>query len=406
MVKGGKNGVNGGSSALHAAGLPSPSTSPQPVAATATAAPLQQHLPPFLNKCYDMVDDPSTNPTVSWSSAGNSFVLWDPLAFVRDLLPKYFKHGNLSSFVRQLNTYGFHKVDPDRWEFANEGFLRGQKNLLKTIVRRKPAQHTVQSAPPQREHSALVQTCVEVGKFGFEEEIESLKRDKAVLMQELVKLRQHQQNSDNELHCVRDRIQVMEQQQQQMLSFLAMAVQNPGFLPQLVQQNGNNWWRVEANKKRRLPAPEQGAHSFEQSPKGQMVKYQAVMTGNFEPFLPPTSNSDVSPELGQLSNGIDDLSINRKDTSFEVDPFYPTGEGSHANIPDDEDVDLDWFQLLASPTPENNQEIYPHNLGFSDFGMDFELPEHEIHLEAPQNLGLPNEHVAVESPTLNNGNKY
>ena len=61
--------------------------------------------PPFLTKTYDIVDDPSTNHIVSWSKGNNSFVVWDPQAFSISLLPRFFKHNNFSSFVRQLNTY-------------------------------------------------------------------------------------------------------------------------------------------------------------------------------------------------------------------------------------------------------------------------------------------------------------
>jgi len=61
--------------------------------------------PPFLTKTYDIVDDPSTNHIVSWSTGNNSFVVWDPQAFSIILLPRFFKHNNFSSFVRQLNTY-------------------------------------------------------------------------------------------------------------------------------------------------------------------------------------------------------------------------------------------------------------------------------------------------------------
>ncbi|KAF6169737.1 hypothetical protein GIB67_004129, partial [Kingdonia uniflora] len=62
-------------------------------------------LSPFLSKTYDMVEDLSTDSIVSWSPSKNSFIVWDSSEFTRDLLPKYFKHNDFSSFVRQLNTY-------------------------------------------------------------------------------------------------------------------------------------------------------------------------------------------------------------------------------------------------------------------------------------------------------------
>ncbi|MQM07332.1 hypothetical protein Taro_040171 [Colocasia esculenta] len=92
---------------------------------------------PFLTKTYQLVDDPSTDHIVSWGDDHSTFVVWRPPEFARDILPNYFKHNNFSSFVRQLNTYGFRKIVPERWEFANEFFRKGEKNLLCEIHRRK-----------------------------------------------------------------------------------------------------------------------------------------------------------------------------------------------------------------------------------------------------------------------------
>ncbi|KAJ4871388.1 Heat stress transcription factor B-1 [Raphanus sativus] len=92
---------------------------------------------PFLSKTYQLVDDQITDDVVSWNEDGTAFVVWKTAEFAKDLLPQYFKHNNFSSFIRQLNTYGFRKTVPDKWEFANDNFRRGQEELLSEIRRRK-----------------------------------------------------------------------------------------------------------------------------------------------------------------------------------------------------------------------------------------------------------------------------
>ena len=73
----------------------------------------QKTLPtPFLTKTFQLVDDQAIDDVISWNDDGSTFVVWNPTVFARDLLPKYFKHNNFSSFVRQLNTY----VSP--WKFC------------------------------------------------------------------------------------------------------------------------------------------------------------------------------------------------------------------------------------------------------------------------------------------------
>ncbi|GER51455.1 heat Stress Transcription Factor family protein [Striga asiatica] len=223
--------------------------SPQPLEGLNEAGPT-----PFLNKTYELVEDETTNEIVSWGRGNNSFIVWDPQSFAMNLLPRYFKHNNFSSFVRQLNTYGFRKVDPDRWEFANEGFLRGQKHLLKHIRRRKHNPPNINPQPiTSSKQSANSESCVEVGMYGsLDAEIDRLRRDKHVLMAELVKLRQQQQNTKHHLSAMEQRLRGTELKQQHTMSFLARVLKNPTFLQQIVQQND---WRKEIEedigKKRR-----------------------------------------------------------------------------------------------------------------------------------------------------------
>jgi hypothetical protein len=93
-----------------------------------------------------MID--TCDPAIAtWSDTGDSFVVKDTEKFASEIIGQFFKHNNFSSFVRQLNFYGFRKIksDPLRirdaaadieskyWKFKHEKFQRGRPDLLAEI---------------------------------------------------------------------------------------------------------------------------------------------------------------------------------------------------------------------------------------------------------------------------------
>ncbi|XP_055823633.1 heat shock factor protein HSF30-like [Solanum dulcamara] len=210
--------------------------------------------PPFLKKTFEMVDDPNTDSIISWSNNQNSFVVWDPHNFSIHLLPKHFKHNNFSSFIRQLNTYRFRKIDSDRWEFANEGFQKGKKHLLINIKRRKQyPQQGGGGGGGGTVKSWLGGCCKDEAA-----EIEKLKKDHDTLKMEILKLKQQQENTDSYLASMKERLQNSETRQKYMVIFMAKTFKNPLFVQHLIDKMKQ--WR----KKRRLCDENTSVVSFQE----------------------------------------------------------------------------------------------------------------------------------------------
>ncbi|KAL0305750.1 UNVERIFIED_CONTAM: Pentatricopeptide repeat-containing protein, mitochondrial [Sesamum radiatum] len=156
--------------------------------------------PPFLSKTYDLLEEEGEGEAcvgkkiVSWNMEGNGFVVWSPAEFSELMLPKYFKHNNFSSFIRQLNTYGFKKTASKRWEFQHEKFRRGCRHLLAEMRRKKcqpsvfPSYLRPNSAPHHPPNTHQDNKSIAAAAASSEVVLMELKEENKKLRQERVDL--------------------------------------------------------------------------------------------------------------------------------------------------------------------------------------------------------------------------
>lgn len=92
----------------------------------------------FIRKIYNILDEQLFPEIVDWNAEGNAIVIKKPSEFGSKVLPKYFKHNHISSFIRQLNMYSFQKKRSRHAGhiYSHELFQRGQKQLLCQIKRK------------------------------------------------------------------------------------------------------------------------------------------------------------------------------------------------------------------------------------------------------------------------------
>ncbi|CEP14950.1 hypothetical protein [Parasitella parasitica] len=196
-------------------------SSPQPTAYadqtpyTSTASQLVQipqkptNASTFVHKLYNMVLDDQFQHLIAWNYTGASFIVCNIMEFARDVLPKHFKHNNFSSFVRQLNMYGFHKVNKSPrghrtlaenqiWEFSHSRFLRDRPDLLDEIKRKTMESDTVRRETDLHAHMAMLQ----VSQSDMLQQINQLYDTFSQIVKELHETKQKQEHHNNLVESV------------------------------------------------------------------------------------------------------------------------------------------------------------------------------------------------------------
>ncbi|XP_054014416.1 heat shock factor protein-like isoform X1 [Hylaeus anthracinus] len=170
-----------------------------------TIPELGTSVPAFLAKLWKLVEDPETDDLICWSPNGRSFFIRNQAQFARELLPHYYKHNNMASFVRQLNMYGFHKkvsvelgglkCDKDEMEFAHQFFCKGHPYLVEHIKRKiassKGQDPTLTPMKPELMNKMLTEVRSMRGRQEhLDSRLGAMKRENEALWRELAMLRQ------------------------------------------------------------------------------------------------------------------------------------------------------------------------------------------------------------------------
>jgi hypothetical protein len=136
----------------HASGGGSPTQAPKPTL--------------FLTRLFEMVNDPKTDQAIRWNQAVgapgapgvSAFTIVDNMLLEKRWLPKFYKHSNFTSFVRQLNQYQFRKLESKRWTFGHESFVKQRPDLLVHVNRKRKETIAKPKEPSQAEGTRVDQT--------------------------------------------------------------------------------------------------------------------------------------------------------------------------------------------------------------------------------------------------------
>eukprot|EP01135_Chromosphaera_perkinsii_P001240 Nk52_evm13s163 gene=Nk52_evmTU13s163 len=286
-------------------------------------------IPRFLVKLVAMIEDENFMHLISWGSDGTSFHIHDPVVFAQEVLPTYFKHSNISSFVRQLNMYGFKKklgVDHGSlnssmkgsssldWEFENPLFQRGKLELMKELKRKNNQSGDDKKGKDSEYFKAMIS------------ELQSLKSQQQILSQSFYNMQLEQKGIHHEVLSLRSK---HEQQQQTIDKILH-------FLSQVYSQS-DNLLEDAAGRNKRLKFITDTAHNGNDNSSTYNAEPQPTASSSChstsEAFHPSQTAGGV-PLMPYMSGSLDvgPLGVNSPNRKSSANPLPGLGKSCDIDL--------------------------------------------------------------------------
>lgn len=91
----------------------------------------------FPGKLHLILKTPELNDIICWQPHGRSWRVLQQKRFEKEVLPVFFRHGNYSSFIRQVNGWGFRRIQfgQDINSYYHESFLRDDNGSHRRMKR-------------------------------------------------------------------------------------------------------------------------------------------------------------------------------------------------------------------------------------------------------------------------------